>query len=54
MTPEMTIIEASVIQAIGSVGFPIVAFLLMYYHSTRTIKDNTKVLSELCMLLRSK
>lgn len=41
-----------VIEIINNVGFPIAAFLLMFWHSTKTIKDNTKVLSELCELLR--
>jgi hypothetical protein len=36
------------ITAINAVGFPIVAFLLMFYQSTKTIKENTKVLRELC------
>jgi len=37
--------------AISTVGFPIVAFLLMFYQSTKTIKENTKILSRLCILV---
>ena len=42
----------ALLTAISTVGFPIVAFLLMFYQSTRTIKENTKVLSELCLLMK--
>ena len=47
-------IEPAVLTAISTVGFPIVAFLLMFYQSTQTIKKNTEVLSELCIILRGK
>lgn len=33
--------------AIGTIGFPIVAFLLMYKMSCETIKENTKALNEI-------
>ena len=38
---------AEVITAINTVGFPIVAFLLMFYLSSKTIKENTAVMREL-------
>lgn len=38
--------------AISTVGFPIVAFLLMFYQSTKTIRENTKVLAELCTTIK--
>jgi hypothetical protein len=40
------------ISAISSVGFPIVAFLLMYLQSTKTIKENTKAINELILLIK--
>jgi hypothetical protein len=45
-------IEASLITYIADVGFPIVAFLLMWHQSSRTIKENTQILSELVVELR--
>jgi len=33
--------------AISTVGFPIVAFLLMYYFAVKTVNDNTFVIREL-------
>jgi len=39
----------SVLTAISTVGFPIVAFLLMFWQGNKTIKENTKVLRELCI-----
>lgn len=45
-------IEETIMKAISTVGFPIVAFLLMYYQSTKTIRENTKVLSELVIELK--
>ena len=41
-----------ILTAISTVGFPIVAFLLMFWQSTRTIKENTKALTELCAYLK--
>lgn len=37
----------SFIQLISNVGFPIVAFLLMYNQSNTIIKENTKAITEL-------
>lgn len=34
-------------QAISTVGFPIVAFLLMYRMARETIKENTEAVNEL-------
>lgn len=41
-----------IMQAISTVGFPIVAFLLMFYQGNRTIKDNTNALRQLCEYIR--
>jgi len=41
-----------ILMGISQVGFPIVAFLLMYYQSTRTIKENTTVLRELVVEMK--
>ena len=36
-----------ILNAIGTIGFPIVAFLLMYKMSCETIKENTTALNEI-------
>ena len=41
-----------IMQAISTVGFPIVAFLLMFWQSTKTINKNTQVINELILTLR--
>lgn len=40
------------IQSISTVGFPIVAYLLMFWLSTKTIKENTNAIRELTKSLR--
>lgn len=35
------------ISAISTVGFPIVAFILMYRFATETVKENTEAIREL-------
>jgi len=42
------------ITAISTVGFPIVAFLLMFYQTTCTIQDNTKAIRELIVLMKGR
>ena len=42
------------ITAISNVGFPIVAFLLVYWQSTNTIKANTAAIIELTKQMRNK
>jgi len=39
---------------ISTVGFPIVAFLLMYYQANTTIKQNTEALRELVTEIKKK
>jgi len=41
-----------VLTAVSTVGFPIVAFLLMFYQSTKTIRENTKALQELIYYIK--
>jgi len=41
--------EELIIQLISNVGFPIVAFLLMYRLTQTTIKDNTKAINNLAV-----
>ena len=41
------------VTAVSTVGFPIVAFLLIYYQSTTTIKANTVAIKELTIMLKS-
>ena len=36
-----------IMQAISNVGFPIVAFCLMWYLCNTTIKENTQAITEL-------
>ena len=42
------------LQAIGTVGFPIVAYLLLFIRQDRTIRDNTKAIKEMITIMRSK
>ena len=44
--------ESDIIQVISTVGFPITAFLLIYWQSNTTIKANTKALAELLIYLK--
>ena len=37
--------EMDLIQAVGSLGFPIVAFLLVYFRSDKTIQNNTDAIN---------
>jgi hypothetical protein len=37
--------------AVGSLGFPIVAFWLMYQFATKTIEKNTKAIHELSIAM---
>lgn len=39
---------------IQQVGFPIAAFLLMWWQSNTTIKENTEAITKLCEHLHSK
>lgn len=41
----------TVIQAISNVGFPIAAFLLMWYQSTTVVKENTAAITEMRLAL---
>ena len=43
-----------IITAISSVGFPIVMCLLVFYQSNKTIRENTKAIRELTMMMRGK
>ena len=39
-------------QLIGNVGFPIAAFVMMYYMCNTTIKENTKVVADCAEVIR--
>lgn len=41
-----------IIDVITTVGFPIAAFLLLFWQSTTTIKENTHALNELLIYLK--
>lgn len=42
------------VQAIQAVGFPIVAFLLMFWLTNKTIKENTNALISLKEIVETK
>ena len=44
--------EATLVEMINAVGFPIVAFLLMFYQSNKTINKNTSAINELVLHLK--
>jgi hypothetical protein len=44
--------EFDIIQMISTVGFPIVAFLLIYWQSNTTINKNTCAIQEMILYLR--
>ena len=41
----------SVIQAISNVGFPMAAFLLMWYQCNTVVKENTTAITEMRLAL---
>ena len=43
-----------VAELIQVLGFPIVAFIMMYVLATRTIKENTKAIQELALTLKER
>ena len=45
-------VEEIIMQSIGDFGFPIGAFLLMWQFATRTLKENTKAITDLCLTLK--
>jgi hypothetical protein len=47
-------IEETLIASIGTVGFPIVAFFLMYQMTNDTIRKNTEAIQELREAIISK
>lgn len=47
-------IEMEILDVISNVGFPIGAFLLMWSFATKTLKENTQAIKELCILIKSK
>lgn len=46
--------QTALAQLISNVGFPIAAFCAMFYMCNTTIKENTKVISELSHMIRKK
>jgi hypothetical protein len=46
------VIEMDIMQMISTVGFPIVAFLLLFWQSTCTIAKNTQALNELLIYIK--
>ena len=47
-------IEEPIMTAIANYGFPIVAFLLIYYQSNTTIKANTHAITELTIMIQKR
>lgn len=48
----MSVFSETAVAAISQVGFPIVAFLLMYRMARQTIKENTEALEKLAAEVR--
>ena len=46
--------ENEVVALISNVGFPIGAFILMWVFATKTLKENTSAIKELCVLIKNK
>lgn len=42
---------SSVMQAVSNVGFPIAAFLLMWYQCNTVVKENTAAITEMRLAL---
>lgn len=42
-----------IIQLVSNVGFPIAAFVMMYWMCNTTIKENTKVVSDCAEVIHS-
>lgn len=42
-----------IIQLVSNVGFPIAAFVMMYWMCNTTIKENTKVVADCAEVIRS-
>lgn len=47
-------IEMDGVNLISNVGFPIGAFLLMYFFSYKTLKENTEAIRSLHVLIQTK
>ena len=47
----MTLMTTQITNMITTLGFPIVAFLLMYRFATATIKENTVAIKELTIAI---
>ncbi len=43
----------TIVEIIKDVGFPIGAFLLMFYHSNKTVKENTKAINDLKNVIKN-
>lgn len=43
----------TITELVSNLGFPIAAFLLVFYQSSVTIKENTKAVKELTIIIRS-
>lgn len=46
--------ESEALNLISNVGFPIAAFLLMYFFATKTLKENTNAIRELSTIIKAK
>lgn len=50
----MTLLSTQLISVVQNLGFPIAAFLLMYNFATKTLKENTVAINNLCLILKTK
>ena len=46
--------EQEIMNMISNVGFPIGAFMLMWIFATKTLKENTAAIRELCTIIKTK
>ena len=50
----MTLPITHFIDVVQNLGFPIAAFGLMYNFATKTLQENTRAISDLCLIIKSK
>ena len=53
MVTDWRCIVDDITQLVSNVGFPIAAFVMMYWMCNTTIKENTKVVADCAEVIRS-
>jgi len=44
--------QVTILNGISNVGFPIAAFALMWQFATKTLKENTGAIRDLCLTIK--